>query len=433
MSAPLNEPLDDLLSRAVAATRQLSLPEGPSGDLQAQTLAALREAARRPKTNFLQRISHMPWTSKATALLATAASLVIVYMGLSTLTGTALAFADVVAVLNKVRTATWKSTTEVTGPDNKTVTWTGIGMFLAPSHERTEMSFQGTKSIQIFDGQKDKTISLSPDTKTALVIELKNIPPKSENPFGKTFQAFRTLAARALDGQAGKIEPLGARTIDGRHAQGFRIELGAVEVKIWADPTTSLPVRVEQTAIAGPKTHIVLTDFQVDMDLDESLFSLEIPAGYTVQQPISELDLSREPIGYLADTLKLAAELNNGVFPSALRGAEGIDGILGDTTKLAAKLTEQAGNDEKALRKLALDLSMKLGGAFGFVFALSPEQNDWHYAGKGVKLNTPDTPIFWYRRHKAAKTYHVLHADLSIQEVPAEKAPNVTEEESTRR
>ena len=45
---------------------------------------------------------------------------------------------------------------------------------------------------------------------------------------------------------------------------------------------------------------------------------------------------------------------------------------------------------------------MKLGATFGFLSALSPEIHDWHYAGKDVKLNAPDMPIFWYRRNKSA-------------------------------
>jgi hypothetical protein len=58
-----------------------------------------------------------------------------------------------------------------------------------------------------------------------------------------------------------------------------------------------------------------------------------------------------------------------------------------------------------------------------FVFAQTlPKDSDWHYAGAGVKLNTPDTPIFWYRPQGAEK-YRVIYADLSVREVPPEEVP----------
>ena len=409
---------EDLVTRAVAATRELSIPSGPSAAIQSQTLAALHEAARRPKSTFLQRIYHMPWSSKAAAVLATAASLLVVYVGLSNLTGSALAFADVVAVLNNVRSATWKTTMEIKGPDDKTVAWTGVGMFLAPSHERMETTAQGTKSIQIVDGQKNKIITLVPASKTAMVIDLKHLPPDRESPFGKTFQAFRELAADVLNNKAGKVERLGVETIDGHLAEGFRIERGAVEVKIWADPKTLLPVRVEQRTIAGPGGQTAMTDFQVGVDLDESLFRLEVPEDYTVQQT-AELDFSKKPISYLAETLKLAAEVNEGVFPTTLRGEDGIDGIM---QRVAKTLAEKHARNHAELMKFTTDLSMKLGGTFGFLFSLSPD-NDWHYAGKDVQLNAPNTPIFWYKPHKMSMSYQVLYADLSVKEVTAEEVP----------
>jgi outer membrane lipoprotein-sorting protein len=426
MSEIRNDQSEDLVKLAVAATRELPLPIGPSAAIASQTLAALSEAAHRPKTTFLQRICHMPWTSKASAILATAASLLVVYVGLSSFTGTALAFADVVEVLKSVRTATWKTTTVTKGPQNETVTSNGIGMFLAPSHERMETTIQGAKTIQIMDGEKDKVISLIPATKMATVIELKNLPPDRENPFGNSFHGLRELVADVQSGKNGKAERLGVETIDGRPVEGFRIQRGSHEVKIWADPKTLLPVRFEQRTTDGPEGSTVMTDFQVDVELDETLFILEVPKDYTVQQT-AQFDVSKNPIYYLADILKMSAELNNGVFPATLRGEQGIDGILMNSAqKLAEKFAKNGGkNSAEMLRKWTFDLSMNLGATFGFLGALSADNNDWHYAGTEVKLNTPDRPIFWFKRHKESTTYHVLYADLSVKEVAAEDVPKM--------
>jgi outer membrane lipoprotein-sorting protein len=434
MSGNRHDQSEDLLQRAVSATRELPLPSGPSAAVASQTLAALREAARRPKATLFERIHHMPWASKASAMLAVAASVVAVYFVLWNPTSGARAFAAFAEALNSVRSATWKTTTVTKGVQDGTITTSGIGMFLAPSHERMETLFQGTKSIQITDGQKDKVLTLIPATKTAVVIDLKNIPPGRESPFGNTFHGLQELVADAQSGKSGKTERLGVETIDGRLAEGFRIQFGSNDVKIWADPQTSLPVRMEQTTTSGPEGRTVMTDFQIDVDLDKTLFSLDVPKDYTVRQT-AQLDLSKNPIYYLADTLKMTAEVNGGVFPPTLRGEEGIDGIMARSAQtlaknMAEKLVGQEGkNALEAYKDAGFRLSMKFGGTFGFLSALSAENNDWHYAGKGVKLNTPNRPIFWFKRHKASTTYYVLFADLSVKEVPAEEAPKMPESE----
>ena len=409
---------DDLLERAVDAVLRDPTPGELPPDQVAQLVAVVQHAADQSyPITLLERIKNMKPGTK----IAVAAAVLISFVGLMSWlvpgSGIALAFADVAEALNNVHSATWKTTSVVKMPPKETVTWTGIGMFLAPSHERTETTVQGKKVIQIFDGQKDKSISLDPEAKTVTVINFKNLPP--ESPFGKTFQGLRELVAGAKNGKAGKVERLGVDTIDGRRAEGFRIRLGAVDVKIWADPKTSLPIRVEQATVAaaGPEVRIVMTDFQTGVDLDKSLFSLDVPAGYTVRQAM-QLDLSKKPLAYLAEALKMAAEYNDGVFPPTLRGEQGIDGIIQRGATTLAK--KHAKNSPETL-KLVTDVAVKLGGAFGVLFALPPDA--WRYDGKDVKLGTPNRPIFWLK--KRGKEYPVIYADLSVksfQEIWKEEA-----------
>ncbi len=142
------------------------------------------------------------------------------------------------------------------------------------------------KSIQIVDGQTGTVICLMPGTKTAVVQNFKNLPPKSA--IGGTFQSLRELVVNAQSGKAGKVERLGAKTIDGHAAEGFRIQVGVMDTKIWADPKSLLPIRVEEVSRSGTgfKVSRVMTDFQTNVDLDKSLFSLDVPPGYTVPQTL---------------------------------------------------------------------------------------------------------------------------------------------------
>jgi outer membrane lipoprotein-sorting protein len=418
---------EDLLDRAVDAVRRDPIPDELRPGQIAQLVAVVRQAANEPyPVTLLERIRNMKLRTK----IAVAATVLIALVGLISWlvpgSGVAVAFADVAEALNHVHSATWKasSVVEVKGPQKKTVTFSARAMFLAPSHERTETTADGEKSIQIVDGQKGKAITLVPATKTAMVINLKDFPAEN-NPFGRTFQGLRELVASAQSGKAGKVERLGVETIDGRPAEGFRIQLGAIEVKIWADPKTLLPIRVEQAsgAAAGPEVRIVMTDFQVGVDLDESLFSVDVPAGYTVQQTM-QIDASKTPWAYLAEALKIAAEYNDGVFPPTLRGEEGLDGLIQRAVK---RIDEKKLSTEEKLKQ-ASDFLRKVGGAFGVLYALPPDS--WHYAGKNVKLNTPNQPIFWVKLKKGGRCT-VIYADLSVKEVSADEAPKVPQSEGS--
>ena len=166
-----------------------------------------------------------------------------------------------------------------------------------------------------------------------------------------------------------------------------------------------------------------MTDFQWDVDLDASLFSLEVPSDYTVQQTL-QLDLAANPIDYLAETLKLVAEVNDGVFRSELRGDNGLDGIFKRSAlalgqKMAEWIAAREGkNSPDVYRKVATELAMKLGGTFGFLAALSAENNDWHYAGKDVSLDAGPADIL-VQTSQGEQDLSCATTHLSVKEVPA--------------
>ncbi|MEA1949907.1 MAG: hypothetical protein U9N87_00865 [Planctomycetota bacterium] len=121
------------------------------------------------------------------------------------------------------------------------------------------------------------------------------------------------------------------------------------------------------------------------MELDPSLFSLEPPSGYTVNNMQATMPVEAD----LISTLRLVTQDNNGTFPSA----------IGNTKRM----------------KPYIGLGMKCVRGLGFLRDLKSE-NDSHYVGGGVKLGTPDRPIFWYKPTGADK-YRVIYADLSVKEL----------------
>jgi outer membrane lipoprotein-sorting protein len=407
---------NNLLDRAIDAVLRAPIPDEPPPDRVASLLAAVERAAGEPDCiTFRERIK----TMRFRAQIAVAAIVLIVVLGLLPRlipgAGGAVAFADVAETLTKVRSATWKSQWKYKGPGNQVRPVSMIGMFLAPSHERMEITADGEANVTIIDGEKNKMISLDPTAKIATVIDVRNAP--SEGPYGRTFQGLQEIVAAAQRGEGGKVERLDGEEIDGRRTECFRIRRGSIEIKVWADPKTFLPVRVEENA-GNPETRIVMTDFQVDKDLDESLFSLDVPAGYTVEQTM-QVDATKKPITYVAEALKMAAEFNDGVFPAELRGEQGIDGIT--RQGMIAWEKEHANDPPEQKRAKVRNLAMTMGGAFGVILSLPSDSV--HYAGKDVKLNTADRPIFWCPAIGKDKTgYQVIYADLTVREMSAEEA-----------
>jgi outer membrane lipoprotein-sorting protein len=281
------------------------VPDGPPDDFLAKMLAALHhaeQAANPPRTISLKkRILAMKPTTK----VAIAATVLIAVGGLLAWVapsgGTALAeLADVAEALADVRTATWNTRNEYTvsikdpklGKVETPCVVNGKSMYLAPSRERHErpetvnyssIGFPVTllESIRIFDHQSGQETRLSPTTGTAMILELSRGPDN-------TLERFRRLVEKA-DGEG---EKLGLQTIDGRETVAFRIVKGDGEIKLWADPETGLPVRYESTS-SYMNSRTVWSDFRYNVDLDESLFSLEVPDGYTIAERGSYSSTSR--------------------------------------------------------------------------------------------------------------------------------------------
>lgn len=419
---------DDLLEQAINAVMSDPFPDEPPSDQVAKLVAKVRQTADQTcPVTILERFKNM----KATTKIAVAATALSALFGLISWlvpgSGTALAFADVAEALNNIHSASWKTTTvtKLTLPGEKeerTVTTDAKCMFLAPASERTESTFEGqTVSIQIVDGQKGKAITLAPATKTATVVKLKDFPPEN-SPFGRTFQGLRELVVNAQSGKAGTVERLGSKTIDDHAAEGFHIQVGAMDVKIWADAKTLLPIRVEQSttkAAEGPKFNILMTDFEVNVRLDESLFAVDVPTGYTVQQT-RDLDASN-PWEFVTGTLKLAAEYNDGVFPPTLQGEQGIVAVI---QQGAQTLAEKHKGSPDELRKLSTDVAENVAGFLGFLYATPPDA--LHYAGKDVKLGTANRPILWMERKRDGRCM-VIYADLTVQEASKAEMPKLPE------
>lgn len=415
---------EDSLDTATRGYRSQRVPDGPPDEFVTEVLAALHHAEEAADQSVTVNLKEKFLAMNTTAKITIAATVLIVVGGLlpwlAPSGGTALAFTNVAEALANIRTATWNFSVETESPQGK-MTINGKSMYLAPSRERREMpdhvhaaNESGTAislgSVEIFDYQKSESISLTPTTKMARVLKYENLPADGPS---YSFEHLQRMVSDAQDGRVDKVENLGKRTIEGRETVGFRISKGDMECKIWTDSDTRLLVRVELTALRfKPKTRIVMSDFRINVELDESLFSLDVPEGYTIVSRLN-IDAAEPKLDDLAQMLRLVAEHNDGVLPGELRNFESIYGGI-----IKSLIAKHGADESPEKAKAMAEFSANVERGMRFVLSLAPE-NDSHYAGKGVKLNTPNRPVFWYKP-TPDENYQVIYADLSIKDVAAE-------------
>jgi len=249
------------------------------------------------------------YISKIAAGIVIVAGLIgLLLLGINT-GGGSRAFAEIVRPIVESRTCTFSVMTRGAGTADS-----GIhrGMFAVPGKMRLEGE---NGSVGIFDFEQRKMLMLMPDEKRAMIMEFQNMPAeKVEEAREFSFFSVRETIAKA----SGSAEYLGERQIEGRTAVGYRLEEEAMtDTEIWADAKTLLPIRIETwTKLTGVESSAVMSDFVFDVELDDSLFSLQVPEGYESVEMQVDASLPQEQ--ELIAVLRSCAEANGGAFPSEL-------------------------------------------------------------------------------------------------------------------
>ena len=278
-------------------------------------------------------------------------------------------------------------------------------MNMGTQRVRLEVLSADGKSVQVMviDYDASRMLTLIPNQKKAIVIDLKDIPEKPEN----VLEELRNVVTEIQNDPDVSVEPLGEKEIDGRVVKGFRARNPDGEITVWADPETALPIRMEQQ---WRQLQFVYTDFQFDIEMDESLFSMEIPEGYS-ELPSGELGIASSTEKDLVESLRIWAEIIlDDAFPEDFSTQVYVDDVKKNRKKFA-NLQE----------KEKMELAMKFGPGAMFYNLLKAE-NDWHYVGKNVKLGDAESPVCWYRP-EGSETYRVIYGDLSVKDVAAGDLP----------
>ena len=365
--------------------------------------------------------------TKWTKLAATATVVIIGVVGFIALftQGKSVAFADVVRPILTARTATFRTTVNIEGVPSQTFE----GMFMEPAQIRQTMP----GGVMIGDWEKGKMLTLVPALKIAVVAKMKNYSQADKDLSNSNmFLNIRTLIRKTETDDGKSVKFLGEKMIDGKRAIGYNISEPFENTTVWADAETLLPIRIECTLASlkgmGLKGTFVMSDIAFDVDLNESLFSLDVPEGYSVQTVQTDASKPREED--LIEAFRLWADAGAGKLPSDLNISQAMAELMKIVMEKKAPLrvdrNQQAPEQQKQqmLEFVGVygEIWPKIARGLGFVHQL-PADSDWYYAGKDAALGDADTPIFWYRP-EGSKTYRVIYGDLSVRDSSVDQLPH---------
>lgn len=318
--------------------------------------------------------------------------------------GTAHALERIVDAVVSARSARFQAEVTTEGQPKQTARTS----FLAPAKYRMEFG----KMVSISDFDAAKMLTLMPEQKQAVVFNLKNMPKDAASM--EKMSHFEVLR-RLLSEQRGKqsaYQQLGEKTIDGRKAMGFRMDSGIGTLTLWGDAKTGHPIRIENIYSGVPKMEVVMTQFEMNVDLKAELFALDVPGDYKLKS--FDIEASKPQERDLVESLRVCASMSDGTFPDALDTQSVMKLII--ATALGGKKGDNGPDVDLLMKK-----SIKIGRGFEFALNL-PASARAHYAGKGVKLDTKDRPIFWYQP-EGSQRYRVADATLTLRD--ADEAPRV--------
>lgn len=270
------EPSDDLLDRAFEALRAAPVPDGPPRHVVSSTVEAIHSSKTEPeKTRLADRRKIMFRIARFSG--ATAAALLLCFVAVWVLVidrGANVAFADVIDSLKNVKSATCVNRQKIGRQGEMT-----FKLYLLPDRIRME---NRDVTIVVVDYQQQKALQLVPSLKTAQIIDLRGAvdPSALANPLQQLQQLKPDDAVSQGEEMVGDLRCLVYKV---ETAQLFDVK---GPMTLWIDPKTELLVKIHiEHTDAKTTRSLTFEEFKWNEPFDKTLFSLEVPDGYTVGNP----------------------------------------------------------------------------------------------------------------------------------------------------
>jgi outer membrane lipoprotein-sorting protein len=352
-------------------------------------------------------------------------------------------FAHVLEHIEKAKTITWKTTfyAHVTSKDG-TRTWveteTREHAYKAPDLYRN-VYFDENGQIThwtIRNAMNREELSINPGEKTATFRELDVPMGNPRGPFvwhHEQMQKYNLELVGKGETETGEANIFRAAFRDKGNNRDYSYDF-------WIDAKTKklVAVHVPGSDIYDPENDparlnpphkdryskkaigYIQHDIIYDADLDESIFSLEPPEGYTVKTVETKRRIQvteKEMIEYLG----IMADYNNKTFPDQLSPY-----IF--TTDRTNKIWEKAEGERTAAEQKFIEtesyyMGIGLTVKPTYLFVKDHTVKDsFRYIGKGAKLGDKERIVCWYKL-KGSNTYRAVYGDLSVRDVALEDLP----------
>ena len=335
--------------------------------------------------------------SPVTRIAAAAAVIIVAVLGVNYFMAPSVTWAQVIQPILNAKTVVFDM---ILGTDD-----TGIVSheIVVDSRMRKNMSNMPNMTM-IIDTDDARLLALDSETKSAVYADI-------SGDLGDRHRSYIKFVRQIISQlQEGQVEQLDEQVIDGQKAVVFVGRGQNEQVTIWANPENAHPIRIE--AEIGQEFSFTMKNFEFNADLDESLVSMEVPEGYTLQK--TDIALGNSTEQDLIESLRIWAEIiGDGTFPEAI----GSQSAMKEMPTLVQKVDAMQISEEQGTQ-------IGLSFARGLMFhqTLENQGGQWHYAGAGVKLGDASKPVFWYQP-QGSDGYRLISGDLSVKDVAAEDLP----------
>ncbi|MHC4571784.1 MAG: hypothetical protein ACYS0C_06890 [Planctomycetota bacterium] len=371
-------------------------------DVPAEVHKIAEETSGKFSKTLMQSRKNVLWEnimrSRITRLAAAAVIIIAVIAGVSQFLRGTVTFADVIQPILNARTVVLDFIVgeEETGPVVHDIV---VGT-------RIRRTFSNMATVLIIDLDNARMLTLDPEGKGAVYVDIQGPLREGTRNY---IELVRDIVAKLEDDPDIPVQKLGQQEIEGRKAVGFHVSDQNIELTIWADSKTALPIRIE---LLQGRTRTIIKNIEFDVPVEESLVSMEPPAGYVLSK--MEYGMREFTEQDFIEGLRIWAELLlDGQFPESIS----VEDYMKMTPLVGEKIGQLNVSKEEGTR-----LGMKFGRGIVFFQQLDPSGVEWHYAGGGVKLGDAETAVFWYQP-KDSENYRVIYGDLHVEDVEVDKLP----------
>ena len=296
----MKTPLDNNLKKAYEAFNK------NHDHLRESLMASLPDRLPAKKIHRKKFIGDTIMKSKITKLAAAAVIIIAVLIGINHFGGsidmTSVAFGEVLGYIQR-HSYTFDLTVDTVTEKQGSVAFTMQAMVWELGWMRLDCTAPVGKISSITDFTAGKTLLLFHENKAG-VIKKESVLNKNTGAGG--IVSFCTKPIENLwNVRDGTEERLGEEEINGQHVIGFRVfqedRYFEYDITIWADSESGAPSLVETIAKPFDETYPsikwTMENFNLDVELDEELFSLDLPEGYALayQEDLEKLEVETEP------------------------------------------------------------------------------------------------------------------------------------------